>query len=452
MTDSIAAIPVLNRKGQMTVERVAIARYRPGKAPKDYRSDSSSDEEEAPTVHDRTSQGQRHTTAVRSRAEDVTTEAQVISDVQITHADIESDPRLRRLQRAAVERGDENGVSLRGRRRRHEEEEEDEEEEAATDTNARTQRATDDDAVQSRDMLKQRALRQAREAEEALGMAQQQREKRLLDEQMGHGSEDDEEATGSSEEETDSEDDIVSSRTLAKPKFIPKHLRSTIEEKERLEKEAEEAEQRRLQEHEARKTETRQMVVDEIKRDLKSNATPNGAADDVDDTDNIDTAAELAAWQQRELARIKRDRGERRRREKENAELERRRNMSDAERAAEDARVAKEREEARKNKPSMRFMQKYYHKGAFFQDNDEELYKRAYNEATLEDHFNKAALPEIMQVKNFGKIGQTKWTHLSKEDTSAKDALWNQNKELQRKMEKRRGGVGDLDKPTGRRR
>ncbi len=27
-------------------------------------------------------------------------------------------------------------------------------------------------------------------------------------------------------------------------------------------------------------------------------------------------------------------------------------------------------------------------------------------------------IPEIMKVRNFGKRGRTKWTHLSKEDTS----------------------------------
>jgi hypothetical protein len=38
--------------------------------------------------------------------------------------------------------------------------------------------------------------------------------------------------------------------------------------------------------------------------------------------------------------------------------------------------------------------------------------------ATLEDRFNKEALPKVMQVKNFGKKGGTKYTHLADQDTT----------------------------------
>ena len=80
-----------------------------------------------------------------------------------------------------------------------------------------------------------------------------------------------------------------------------------------------------------------------------------------------------------------------------------------------------------KDKSDWAFMQKYYHKGAFFQsvsdgkhasEGVEEVYKKDYSAPTGEDRYNKAILPEVMQVKNFGKRGQSKWTHLSKEDTS----------------------------------
>ena len=48
-------------------------------------------------------------------------------------------------------------------------------------------------------------------------------------------------------------------------------------------------------------------------------------------------------------------------------------------------------------------LQKYYHKGAFFQGDDQEevlgdVLKRSYDGATGEDRFNKEALPKIMQV------------------------------------------------------
>ena len=75
------------------------------------------------------------------------------------------------------------------------------------------------------------------------------------------------------------------------------------------------------------------------------------------------------------------------------------------------------------------FMQKYYHKGAFFQSGTDHrlrkegvdaLYLRDYSEATGNDRgVDKKALPSVLQIRgDLGKRGRTKWTHLANEDTS----------------------------------
>ena len=112
------------------------------------------------------------------------------------------------------------------------------------------------------------------------------------------------------------------------------------------------------------------------------------------------------------------------------AETERRRNMTDEERRREDAELIKKglKKDPNGVKSKIKFMQKYYHKGAFYMD-DESLEvndprKKEYNEPTLEDKFDKTMLPKVMQVKKFGFIGRTKWTHLVNEDTTSWDSAW----------------------------
>lgn len=58
------------------------------------------------------------------------------------------------------------------------------------------------------------------------------------------------------------------------------------------------------------------------------------------------------------------------------------------------------------------------------QDEDNDVFKRDFAIPTLEDHFDKTVLPKVMQVKNFGRSGRTKYTHLVDQDTSQPDAAW----------------------------
>jgi microfibrillar-associated protein 1 len=87
---------------------------------------------------------------------------------------------------------------------------------------------------------------------------------------------------------------------------------------------------------------------------------------DVDDTDGLDPAAEFEAWRLRELGRIKTEKEAELQREKEREEVERRRAMPAEQRMKEDLeRAQKLRDE--KPKGQQKFLQKYWHKGAFHQ-------------------------------------------------------------------------------------
>ncbi len=87
---------------------------------------------------------------------------------------------------------------------------------------------------------------------------------------------------------------------------------------------------------------------------------------DVDDTDGLDPAAEFEAWRLRELGRIKKEKEDEVRREEEREEIERRRALPEEQRLKEDLeRANKTREE--KPKGQQKFLQKYWHKGAFHQ-------------------------------------------------------------------------------------
>merc|ERR1711874_63809 len=78
-------------------------------------------------------------------------------------------------------------------------------------------------------------------------------------------------------------------------------------------------------------------------------------------------------------------------------------------------------------KGKYKFMQKYYHRGAFYLEDEEDVFKRDVSHATLEDKFDKTVLPKVMQVKNFGRSSRTKYTHLVDQDTTAFDAAWSQD-------------------------
>ena len=84
-----------------------------------------------------------------------------------------------------------------------------------------------------------------------------------------------------------------------------------------------------------------------------------------DDRDGLDPEMERELWKIRELKRLKRDIEKKKEREEEAAELEERRLMTDEQAEKE----KEERESELPQKGQQKFMQKYYHKGAFYQVN-----------------------------------------------------------------------------------
>merc|ERR1719309_765201 len=78
------------------------------------------------------------------------------------------------------------------------------------------------------------------------------------------------------------------------------------------------------------------------------------------------------------------------------------------------------------------------------------IMKRNTLEPTLEDHCDKSVLPSVMQVKDFGRSGRTKWTHLTSEDTTAFDNPW-ASKENQTHLKIGGGMKQVFEKPSAKR-
>lgn len=147
---------------------------------------------------------------------------------------------------------------------------------------------------------------------------------------------------------------------------------------------------------EDRRRDTLKIVESEIKKDMEE-AKEDKKEYDMINTDDENDEEEYESWKVRELKRIKRDRDERENLEKERLEVERLKNMTEEERRAE-LRNNPKVVTNKASKGKYKFLQKYFHRGAFYLDEEDEVFKRDFSEATLEDHFDKTVLPKVMQV------------------------------------------------------
>ncbi|KAF1795303.1 Micro-fibrillar-associated protein 1, C-terminal [Phytophthora cactorum] len=316
----------------------------------------------------------------------------------------------------------------------------------------------DSDIDRRRRMLRNKAkAREAQKEEEAQpAVLEKKGVRQPVEPQIATNGDSESSSSGSSssEYETDT-DDSEPGEELMKPVFVPKKARGTLKRQEELAAEEERRQKREQEKMEARKMESRRLVAEEVRRE--QDGADKGDSTDVempDDTDGLDPAQEYRDWELREMRRIKRDRDRKEQRRKEEEETQRRRNMTEEERAAEDAKLKKNEP---KEKKKLKFMQKYYHKGAFYVDDDsirskDDVRKRDATEATLEDKVNKEMLPVVMQVKNFGRAGRTKYTHLADQDTSSRDSLWARNDGIREKYKSHLGGMKNIDGSTKRRR
>eukprot|EP00064_Thunnus_orientalis_P023669 superscaffoldBa00009191_g23923 len=206
----------------------------------------------------------------------------------------------------------------------------------------------------------------------------------------------------------DVEERLARHRQIAEPEVVVESSEDSDEgTKDRItvaEREAEEQKQKELEAEAKRQAEERRrytlkIVEEEAKKEFEENRRTLAALDALD-TDGENEEEEYEAWKVRELKRIKRDREARETMEKEKAEIDRFHNLTEEERRAE-LRNNGKLITNKASKGKYKFLQKYYHRGAFFMDEEEDVYKRDFSAPTLEDHFNKTILPKVMQVSCF---------------------------------------------------
>jgi microfibrillar-associated protein 1 len=238
--------------------------------------------------------------------------------------------------------------------------------------------------------------------------------------ESGSGSGSEEE---SSEEESSSEEEAP--RKLLRPVFLKKNERTkTAVPVKSAEELAAEEEARRAEQ-------SRALVQEQVEQRAAERAAGKKDWDDdvedadinaIDDTDGLDPDAEYAAWKLRELKRIKRERLAIEEAEAERAEIERRRNLSAAEREAEDRAFIEQQKDDRADRGDMQYMQKYFHKGAFFSEELKELGidRRNLMNARFEDQTDRQVLPAYMQIRDMTKLGKkggTRYKDMKTEDT-----------------------------------
>lgn len=237
-------------------------------------------------------------------------------------------------------------------------------------------------------------------------------------------------------------------KPLFKPVFLPKNQRITETDSDRLAAEEAEINEELRRQTELRKEETQRLISQALVQEAQDLPSDSEL---LSDTDDLGDPAEYKQWKLREVKRVIREREERSLRQKELAEIERRRGLTDWERMEENKRLGTD-ETVKPERMPMRFMQKWAHSGAFFQDRDPDgkldpIFMRDVN-APVEGDFDKSVLPEALQKRrgNMGVKGQSKWTHLTAEDTSDFNPVFRPDEKLVLKQQLKQGGYKGMNR------
>jgi microfibrillar-associated protein 1 len=397
------------------MDKVKWPRYRAGKAPAWAGSAPGDDEEE---VDDASALGKQPAAASLPHKEDLA--GTVVLDrrqQRVSQAAAAADPEETRGRHRVAEVVAPAPAVL-AERRKPEREPSPEPMDKAPTTTARkgNEGANDADENESRRARILRQMQREREEAEAAEVVEEVNE--------------DEGESEYEEEEEDDDGPLIAK--LPPPVFMRKEDRDTIREREKTEAEEKRLEAEREAKAQERADESRNLMVEELKREALEQVAAQSEGEPEEDDLNDEEAYEQ--WKVRELRRIKREKEELEKMKAEQEDVARRRKLTDDEVAKLDADRL-----ALKEKPKWNYLQKYawlcpcvgtdivffrryWHKGAYYADDD--LLKRDYSAPTEADRVDKSVLPSVLQVKNFGKAGRVKWTHLTAEDTTKHDAGW----------------------------
>ncbi|VVD06168.1 unnamed protein product [Leptidea sinapis] len=419
------AVPIRNEKGEISMQKVKVQRYISGKKPDYAQGVSSSEESDAEDFIEQQRPERRHHIAT------ITGKDESDSDKEV------DDPRLRRLRVA---------VKSPTRRSEHKPEiidaEPDEPDEQMSEDEARH-------SSESEDELDEEEIERRRQAIKAK-LAAREAEKEVLgrDEDADMLDAENEESGSSDTEYTDSEEETG---PRVKPVFVRASERMTVAEREKKAKQQKREEVEARREKEEKRREALKLVEETIRAEQRNTQGDQKEANLNDVcTDDENDELEYESWKLREMKRIKRDKEEREAAEKELLNIERLRNMTEEERRAEQ-RMNPKLVTNKAQKGKYKFLQKYYHRGAFYLDKEDEVFKQDFSGPTLDDHFDKTVLPKVMQVKKFGRSGRTKYTHLVDQDTTEFDSAWN-NDGAATRMTNFRGGMKQVfDRPSAKR-